>query len=195
MEFHKMFIHFPIALLLVSVILEILGTVRRDEKMHHAAYYNLIGGVAGAVLAIATGMLQADEMQERFARIRDTMAASGDFAGADAMRAQMMQTLSVHKLLALAVLAIFAVMLFWRITQKTWAQGRTPAVYLLVAVVGSAVLLSTAFYGGKMERRPARGGPGFSGGPEAGAERFQGFDRAGGANRLPGRGMGEGGLR
>lgn len=166
MEFHAMLVHFPIALLLASVVLDILGALRRDEKLHYAGYYTLIGGVAGAVLAVASGMFEADRMAERFARMQQAMAESGGaFAGGEAMRAQMMQTVSVHRLLAFAVLAVFLVALFWRVSRRGLLEGRALNSYLAVVLIGAVILGSTGFYGGKLaHRRPEgrdRAGAGF----------------------------------
>ncbi len=179
MEFHSMLVHFPIALLLASVVLDVLGALRHDEKLHYAGYYTLIGGVGGAVLAVASGMFEADRIAERFARMRQTMAEAGAaFPGGEEMRMQMLQTVSVHRLLAFAVLAVFLVALFWRVSQKVLLTGRALSSYLLVVLVGAAILVSTGFYGGKL-------GHGRREGRDRAAAGFR-MDRQGGGGQFQG---------
>lgn len=175
MEIHPMLVHFPVALLLASVVFDVLGVLRRNERLYYAGYYSLIGGVGGAVLAFASGLYQENQMQERFARMRETMGGAdgfggagfpGGFPGGDEMRLQMMQLVSVHRLLALAVLVLFLVLLFWRVSRKGDITGSALRSYLVVAVLGAGILTSAAFYGGKLghERR---------GGPERGRQQFR----------------------
>lgn len=159
MPFHPMLVHFPIALLLASVLFDLLGVLRRDERFHHAGYFCLVLGVAGAFLAVASGLADASQLQERFARLRAATAGGGGFpGGAEARFQQMLQMVSVHRLLALAVLAVFLVALVWRVSQKGVLTGRALGGYLLVAVLGAAILVSTAFYGGELAHG-RRGGP------------------------------------
>lgn len=174
-----MLVHFPIALLLASVVFDVLGALRRDERLHFAGYVTLIGGAAGAVPAFGSGLLQAERLQERFARLRETTGANGfggaGFPGGEEMRQQMMQMVSIHRLLAIAVLIIFLVLLFWRVSRKGLLSGGTLNSYLAVAVLGAAILAATGFYGGKL-------GHGRRGGPEGGrpAARMN-VDQPGGA--------------
>lgn len=202
MPIHSMLVHFPVALLLVSVLFDVLGAIRRDEKLHHAGYYTLIAGFAGTVFAVASGFFQAEEMQDRFTRLRETAGAAGGdfpaagfpggfpgngFPGGDEMRMQMLQTLDVHRLLALAVLALFAVLLYWRVSQKGMLNGRTLRAYLAVAILGTGILSSAAFYGGML-------GHGRRGGPDGNRQEFR-MDRPAGRDLPADSGSNSGGNR
>lgn len=196
MPIHPMVVHFPVALLLFSVFLDALGAARRDEKLHRAASYSLMAGVAGAILAVGTGLFQAYKMEERFAQMRDTVGAAGGFPGGEEMRAQMLQTVAVHRALGLAVLAVFLGLLLWRFSQKGAGHGRAPGAYLLVAVLGVSILSTASFYGGKLGhgRREGqqRGRQEFRMDRQTGTDLPLNGDRAPAMNGGPGAGGGRG---
>lgn len=177
MPLHAMLVHFPIALLLASVVFDLVGHLRKEEKLHFAGYYTLIGGVAGAALAVVSGFIQAAESQARLQRLQQAMTAGGNgflpgggqaggspqgaagtFFDPAQIAQQMMQLVSIHRLLALAALAVFLVLLIWRVGQKGTLAGRAGA-YIAVALLGVAILVSAAFYGGELGHG-RRGGPG-----------------------------------
>ncbi len=53
---HLIIIHFPIALLIISVAFDLLAIWRRNPAMAKAAYYNLLAAVLTAPVAIASGL-------------------------------------------------------------------------------------------------------------------------------------------
>ena len=57
---HPMVVHFPIALLIVSVIFDLLALQRPSKSFREASLYALIGGLLGAILAIVTGSMAED---------------------------------------------------------------------------------------------------------------------------------------
>lgn len=73
-------------------------------------------------------------MQERFDRMRETVGAGfpgAGFPGGEEMRLQVMQLISIHRLLAIAVLAIFLGLLYWRVNRKGVIVGRALRSYLM----------------------------------------------------------------
>jgi len=54
---HPVIIHFPIALLIISVAFDLLAIWRRNPAMAKAAYYNLLAAVLTAPVAIASGLI------------------------------------------------------------------------------------------------------------------------------------------
>ncbi len=52
---HPMIVHFPIALLITTVVLEAFYLFTKKEKLHTATWYTLLVGVLFAYFAIATG--------------------------------------------------------------------------------------------------------------------------------------------
>jgi uncharacterized membrane protein len=53
---HPVVIHFPIALFIISVALDVLAIWRTNPMMAKAAYYNLVAAALTAPVAIATGL-------------------------------------------------------------------------------------------------------------------------------------------
>lgn len=52
---HPQIVHFPIALLLTYILLEIIGAIFKNNYFTNAAYIVLILGLLGAILAVLTG--------------------------------------------------------------------------------------------------------------------------------------------
>jgi len=60
-NFHPLFVHFPIALILSALLFDLLGLAFRRPGLHRVALWNLSLGTLGAGAAVLTG-LQAEEM-------------------------------------------------------------------------------------------------------------------------------------
>lgn len=54
---HVVIIHFPIALFIVGVAFDVLGQLRRNDRLRTAAYYNLCGAALSVPFAVVTGIL------------------------------------------------------------------------------------------------------------------------------------------
>lgn len=54
--FHPMIVHFPIALFLFGVFLDVLGARRRDGSLRRFATWNIVAGALSALLAVGTGL-------------------------------------------------------------------------------------------------------------------------------------------
>jgi uncharacterized membrane protein len=54
---HRVLVHFPIALLVISLIFDVLGYLKKNPALTTAAYYNLIVAGVTAPLTVATGLL------------------------------------------------------------------------------------------------------------------------------------------
>ena len=61
---HPMIVHFPIALLIVAVMFELLAMRWRTSGLRDASLYTLVAGVVGAGLAIITGKMAEEGMEE-----------------------------------------------------------------------------------------------------------------------------------
>ena len=126
---HPFLVHFPVALLLIAVCMEIAATLWRKPEISRAAFWNQIAGTIGLALAVATGLLAKG------------VAQIGDDAG---------MLLERHEQLAFAASALFAVLLFWRISSRGQIPQRPPYLFLLLLVGGAAILLTGAWFGGQM---------------------------------------------
>lgn len=119
---HPIVVHFPIALLMFAVLLEVWNYVRPSEGARTASLIALILGTAGAAAAVATG---------------DDDVASN--------------LIDAHEMAAQATLAVFGALSAWRILLRgRTVAGRLAAVYLTAAIVGLGLLGYTGYLGGSM---------------------------------------------
>jgi uncharacterized membrane protein len=57
--FHPAIVHFPIALYVFGVILEIVGIRKRDGKFRDAAFWNFVGAAFSLAVVIPTGLISS----------------------------------------------------------------------------------------------------------------------------------------
>lgn len=126
---HPLLVHFPIALLFLSLVLESIALLRKSSGLSRAAWWNQIGGTAGLALAVTSGLLA-----------EDTVSIAGD-AG---------KLFERHEQLAFLSAAIFAILLLWRIAARGNIPRKSPAAYFVLLVAGVACVLTGAWYGGEM---------------------------------------------
>ncbi len=55
--FHPAVVHFPIALFLFGVALELLAMWKRDDQLRNAAYWNFLGAALSLLIVIPTGLI------------------------------------------------------------------------------------------------------------------------------------------
>lgn len=172
-ELHGMVVHFPIALLITSVALELLALhPRLRPHLETAALILLILGAAGTLVAVATG-------PENNARgVSQLIRAHQNWADATAW--------------LFSLLALFRLIMLWmkRPVVRVWA-----AAYLLVALLGIGMLSYTGWLGGHMVYTEAIGvsrngqpvAPPVRGpfGPGGGRRRQPGQQQPGQAPRAP----------
>lgn len=61
---HAMIVHFPIALLLVGFLFEIIGLIRKSSFFKQASFYLLLLTTAGAIVSYLTGDAAGDGMED-----------------------------------------------------------------------------------------------------------------------------------
>lgn len=128
MNWHPIFVHFPIALLVTSFGLDLLALRRRSETLRQAGFYNLLVGAVGIVVAVITGSLVED--------------AAEQVSGAHDL-------VETHKGLGIVTMILYGLLILWRAALKNrWQQKAT--AYLLATAVGVALVLATGYYGGQL---------------------------------------------
>lgn len=130
---HLFLVHFPIALLLASVLFEVIGHLRQREDMQKAGYYTLVLGCVGAVLAAVTGLGARQSLSEMLTR-----------------RPGAAEALNAHTVAGLAVTVLFMVLLLWRTFGRRTLQGSAWWGYMVLALAGSAAVVVTGFSGGTL---------------------------------------------
>jgi len=135
-EFHPRIVHFPIALLLLYVLLEAVGAVFRKEFFSKSAHLILFLGVLGAIAAVLTGN-QAENL-----------ASSWEEKGAIIQFGE----ISEHEEYANITLWYFAALLVLRtfITIKKKFTGYFPYVFAVLAAVGAYFVYETGDHGGHL---------------------------------------------
>jgi uncharacterized membrane protein len=124
---HVAMVHFPIALIVVSLLFDLLSLRKQNLALLRAAYYTVIVAAISAVPTVATGILA---WQLQF----EGKAPRGD--------------LKVH-----ISLAIFSSLLIWlvcwlHIKEQREPQFRSPGIRLSVEVMAVALTLLTGHIGG-----------------------------------------------
>lgn len=123
---HGVAVHFPIALLIVSIVMDVLAN--RRPALRQTAWYLLLIGTLGAVLATITGLIAHLPYEE------------SQYTGA----------IERHQYTAFATTAVFVALAAWR-----WRSARrddlpSSAVYVGVSLLGLAVLVVTGYLGGQL---------------------------------------------
>ncbi|HEY5626383.1 MAG TPA: DUF2231 domain-containing protein [Nitrospira sp.] len=126
---HPMLVHFPIALLSVSVFFDFLALRWRQDECRTVGLYTLVVGLAGAAAAVVSGHM-AEEAVEH-SGVPESI-------------------LELHEGLGFATFWMFLGLLGWRfITAIGLVEERRP-ISLALGIVGVAVLLAASYYGGSL---------------------------------------------
>jgi uncharacterized membrane protein len=135
-EFHPRIVHFPIALLLLYVLLEIIGVVFKKDFFSKSAHLVLFLGVLAAIAAVLTGN-QAENV-----------ASSWEEKGAIIQFGQ----ISEHENYANITLWYFAALLVLRtfITIKKKFTGYFTYIFAVLAIIGAYFVYETGDHGGNL---------------------------------------------
>jgi uncharacterized membrane protein len=128
---HPLVIHFPIALLSVGLLCDLLARVSRRDSLRNCGWWCQAFGMAGIVGAALTGLI-----------------AESTVAHSDASH-NIMQT---HKTLELVAVGIFALLFIWRGIGRSRLPERLfpSAVYLVLAASAVGLMFYGAHLGGRL---------------------------------------------
>ncbi|MCQ9208487.1 MAG: hypothetical protein NG712_03825 [Omnitrophica bacterium] len=121
---HPIIVHFPIALLVSALGLEILSLIFKKENLHQAAWCNYILGALAAALAVLTALIEDETLKHTVFYIHRSL---GYWTAAG----------SLSLLVGL-----------WLVKRKTQAVFRR--AFLIVLVIVSCLTLATGYYGGRL---------------------------------------------
>ena len=126
---HSALNDFPPALLPMAVLFDLLGAFFKRDSLKAAGFWTLLAGVLGTGAAIVTGLLAEDATPH----------------GAEAHA--IMET---HETLAFLVLGLFGILAIWRLVRKgVWSDKEQP-VALTAGVIGVALIVVPAMFGGRL---------------------------------------------
>ncbi len=155
---HPVLAHFPIALLLTSVLFDALAYALKRPSLHVVGFWNLLAGVLGAGAAVYSGYASQNQLPST--SIPQVLIGS-------------------HRGASLVALAIFALLLVVRLVRARRGAvilERWLPVYLVLAIVGGGFLARAGHSGNKLVFEAAAGVmspdyPPVAMVPEAGASR------------------------
>ena len=126
---HPIVVHFPIALLCVSVAFDALASRWPTGGLRETGLYTLLAGVVSAALAVATGGMEED-MAER--------------AGAPE------SVLELHESLGTVTLVLFVALLGLRLAMQWGWLKEIRSLTLGLGVIGIVILALTGYWGGEL---------------------------------------------
>ena len=137
-EWHAALNDLPPALLLASVIFDWLGSATKRDSLKAAGFWALVAGVAGAAVAVTSGLL-----------------AEGSIEHGETVH----RVMERHETWAIAVGVGFALLAAWRIWRKGVLGPQERPTSLLAATVGALGIIYVAHLGGTIVFRHAGGVP------------------------------------
>lgn len=128
---HPLFVHFPIALLSVGLLFDILGRLFNKESLRSSGWWCGIFGMVAILGAVASGLF-----------------AEGTVAHSDESHSIM----ETHKTLGLVAFGMFALLFTWRSIAKTRLPEKLLplGVYFLMAAFGVGMMFYGAHLGGRL---------------------------------------------
>jgi len=126
---HPRLVHFPIALLLTSVVLDWASLRWKDKGLDRAAWYTLLLGLAGALLALISGLI----------------ASRAVLAGSPALA-----TLNIHRLLAIITLVVFGLQAVCHIRNRGVYSPAKRILHTAIQLAGVALIIAVGYFGGEL---------------------------------------------
>jgi len=126
---HPLTVHFPIALLITGVALDLLGWIAKRPALRTAALWNLSLGTLGAGAAVWTGLRAENVAKHSF---------------------EIWKVLELHKKLGISTLILGLLGLGWRWQQRRRLTGWRQAVASLLALGMLGTLIWGAHLGGDL---------------------------------------------
>lgn len=126
---HPMLVHFPIAILLLGMLAEIIWVIYRKNFFSEAAFYLLMLGTLSAIIAFLTGRFFTEEMT----------GASGDIRNTH----QLFATITLIAAVCASIVSIYYKTRPLNQDKVSWL------VFALYCIVGIAVGI-TGFFGGDL---------------------------------------------
>lgn len=124
-----MLVHFPIALLITSVLFDAVGAAFKRDSLREGALWLLGLGLLGGLGAVLSGDM-AEEVAEK-AGIAEAL-------------------LERHETWAFVTMGIFGVLFVGRVFLRNHFTALTLAMYLVTASIGIGTLSVTGYFGGDL---------------------------------------------
>ena len=129
LDFHPFVVHFAVALLVVSVLFDIIAVTTNRHHLEIVGWWNLFLGFFASLFAVITGLYAKNS------------ASFG--SGIEPL-------LTYHQYLGIATAAIFTGLFVWRSGMDRKIRARWRNLYLTASVIGVLVLLTAGLIGGQL---------------------------------------------
>ena len=126
---HPLVVHFPIALLSVFFVLDLIGTLAKKQQWREVASSFLYLGTLAALFTVIAGHIAAD-----------SVAHAGNVHA----------IMEKHKDLGMAILSLATALSAWRLKHKGLFQGYVNGVFLTLSALLCALIVIAADLGGLM---------------------------------------------
>jgi uncharacterized membrane protein len=126
---HPLVVHFPIVLLTASFALDLGGVLLGNTHAKKSGWWFFLAGSAGLVATVITGLIAKSAV----------LVPEGALS-----------VLDTHQELALASLSVFAILLFWRIGNRSEIPQQRRALFLSVYALGVLLTWLGALQGGEL---------------------------------------------
>jgi uncharacterized membrane protein len=126
---HPLFIHFPIVLLTLFFVIDLLATLIKNHGLHKVADWFLYLGAVFAGITVATGLIAASSIPH------------GD---------NVHEIMETHEHLGITIFSLASGLSIWRFFAKSGLHGAANAVFLFLAGLLSIFILFAADLGGLM---------------------------------------------
>lgn len=153
LELHPIVAHFPIALLCVALLFDLVAWAKRAPSFRSAALYCLVAGGVGTGSAVVTGLLTPEAREHEvfggLASVRNGLPGIREFFSG--------RLVTVHEHWGFVLLGLVGVWLAIRVVTSSRAPGRT-GLSIVAGILALVVLLITGYYGGELVYRHRESG-------------------------------------
>lgn len=126
---HSFFVHFTVALFIISYLLDLIGVARKQQLYHQAAWLNLVFAALAVLLSATTGLLSKAGVQST---------------------AEIQAFLEQHQTAAFGIVAVVLGLFLWRAGRRGEFPERQRHWYLALGFVGLVLVILTAWLGGQV---------------------------------------------
>jgi len=125
-EIHPLIIHFPIALLSVGFLCDLLSYILQNKSLAYAGWWNFIFGVVSSICALITGLIT-------------------DLSSKPSLVDEPFPVHENHASIQIFVVCIFLALMIWRINLRGSLPSNSRDAFIYLGVLGVAVAI--LFYG------------------------------------------------
>jgi uncharacterized membrane protein len=127
---HPFFVHFPLALLTLALLFELLAYFTKKPALSQPGWWFQLTGTLGVIAAVLSGV------------VAESWAGKSLLAVAELFER--------HEQFGFVSAILFAVLLFFRFSSHQAIPPRWPRAYLLSLTIAVCVLLTTGWLGGEL---------------------------------------------